>query len=121
ESDYEAYVRAAKAALDRVTRGRLSQRDQREHELMQKCIQEHFGPYTDDDRAELVEAVEKAHCAKCRLKAQEQLEEFDDCRRRWIEVPARRILKHEQAASRNLSKRIGADFKRFLGFGDEQR
>jgi len=120
DGKYEAFLPAARAALDRITAGRLSQRDEREHELKQKCIREHFGPYTDADRAELVEAVEKAHCAKCHLKAQEQLEKFDDCRR-WIEVPARRILKQEQAASRKLSKRIGADFKRFLGFGDEQR
>lgn len=120
ESEYGAYLPEARAALDRVVSGRLSRREERNHELMEDYIREHFGPYTDADRAEFAEAVEKAQSAEARLKAQQQLEKFDDCRR-WAEVDARRMLKHDQAASRKYSKQCYARFKRYLGYGDAQR
>src|SRR5438045_2802916 len=43
ERGYEAYVSAAKGAVDCLTNGRLSRRWERNREPMQQCIREHFG------------------------------------------------------------------------------
>jgi hypothetical protein len=120
DSEYRTYLSVAKAALDRVTGGRLSRYQRRLDGEIQEYFVEHGYPYTNEDRAAFVEAGETAKDPDSRLRAEQHLQWFDK-RRQWFERYARRELECDEAAHRRTLERIGADFDHYLGYGDTQR
>jgi hypothetical protein len=120
ESGLKAYLLRAREAAERITGGGFGKRQERLNQQVQEYIEEHGHPYTDEDRAAFVQAVETARDPASRRSAEGHLRWFDE-QRQWFERYARAQIRSDQARDRERLQRIGADFDEYFGFGDEQR